>query len=88
MSLCYVVAANSHKRHRGKKLSVRIRCVFRLLLGAALLICRAAKDLQCSSFQLDGGVVWSSGNLSKGFKIKSLASNSTVRLNIGAQRTK
>lgn len=55
-SLCYVVAASSHKLHRGRKLSERINCVFRLL-RAAVLICRAAKDLQCSYFQLDGGVV-------------------------------
>lgn len=56
-SLCYVVAASSHKLHRGRKLSVRINCVFRVLLGAAVVICRAAKDLQHSYFQLDGGVV-------------------------------
>lgn len=37
-----------------QELSVRINCVLRLL-GAAVLICRAAKDLQLSCLQLDGG---------------------------------
>lgn len=37
-----------------QELSVRINCVLRLL-GAAVLICRAAKDLQLSCLRLDGG---------------------------------